>query len=341
MNSDLMVEIYKLVRKNNEKPQVTLESVLDRLLENRNRIAMIVCNRYPVREYLYLAEGFNSSQLAKERKISRAIYREFLNALYKNISREERDSIGMFKAYGSLAEFPYVDDLYRPSSLQIDKPIEVKTKFGNLYFKFAERNNYGVNENTLLGYDDEEKAFVIFLNYKDYLTVKDIIDLFLDIGYKHLHELQHYIDDKRNVLIKREFSDELDYLNDQSEFKADLQMIIGSFGRFLFKNNDLINIVQLKDDNYVLELFNIFVGNISNHKYRNVINKEAQEMFNRFIENWDLENQKEFFRQVYKYTSHYYNTKKDIKFDEAYRRKELIRLFRLEENFIDGLKGEK
>ena len=320
-------------------PETTLESISDELLKN-GHIATIPY-KYPIKKYLYLSEALDSMQLTKERKIARTIYRDMLNYIYEYLSQNEKDMIGIYKTYGSIASFPYDIDEYRLSSiykiLDDENSFDIKTKFGKLKFKFCERKDYGVNKDTLMGYDDELKAFIIFIDDGKDITTKDIVELFLDDGNKYLHELQHYIDDVSNQKVNKSYdqTDNEAYLNDPDEFKANLQMIIGSFGRFLFKNSNVIIFDKLKEKEYINNLFNIFLGYDKNNKFTDIISDNTKSMFRKEIFYLNDENKNEFYKQLYTYTSDYYATNDDIDFKEKVNVKnEMTRLFRLEENFI-------
>ena len=320
-------------------PETTLESISDELLKN-GHIATIPY-KYPIKKYLYLSEALDSMQLTKERKIARTIYRDMLNHIYEYLSQHERDMIGIYKTYGSIASFPYDIDEHRLSSiykiLDDENSFDIKTKFGKLKFKFCERKDYDVNKDTLMGYDDELKAFIIFIDDGKDITTKDIVELFLDDGNKHLHELQHYIDDVLNQKVNKSYdqTDDEAYLNDPDEFKANLQMIIGSFGRFLFKNSNVIIFDKLKEKEYINNLFNIFLGYDKNNKFTDIISDNTKSMFRKEIFYLNDENKNEFYKQLYTYTSDYYATNDDIDFKEKVNVKnEMTRLFRLEENFI-------
>lgn len=320
-------------------PETTLENISDELLKN-GHIATIPY-KYPIKKYLYLSEALDSMQLTKERKIARTIYRDMLNYIYEYLSQNEKDMIGIYKTYGSIASFPYDIDEHRLSSiykiLDDENSFDIKTKFGKLKFKFCERKDYGVNKDTLMGYDDELKAFIIFIDDGKDITTKDIVELFLDDGNKHLHELQHYIDDVLNQKVNKSYdqTDNEAYLNDPDEFKANLQMIIGSFGRFLFKNSNVIIFDKLKEKEYINNLFNIFLGYDKNNKFTDIISDNTKSMFRKEIFYLNDENKNEFYKQLYTYTSDYYATNDDIDFKEKVNVKnEMTRLFRLEENFI-------
>lgn len=330
-------DLYKIIVQH--LPEVTLESIIEKVMNNEHIASLTY--KFPIKPYIYLTEAFDSEQLTKERKIARNIYRSMLNEVFKNLSQNERDMIGMYKTYGSKASFLYDVDEHRLSSvyhlLDDNNSFIVDTDFGKLKFRFCERKEYNVDEDVLMGYDDELKAIVVFIEDGENITTKDVVDLFLDEGNKHLHELQHYIDDITGNMVHQTYdpSDLEAYLNTIDELKANIQMILGTFGKFLFKNSNKINLDNLKDKNYITKIFNIFIGKMPNlNRYQNVVNKDTQSMFRREIHNLTSENKKEFYDQLYKYTSDYYGTDKDLNFDESRKKQELIRLFRLEETFI-------
>lgn len=317
--------------------EVTLDDLTTRLLET-GHIA-IIPYKFPINKHLYLNEAFNSAELMKDRRISRDIFRNLHNKIYKNLSQNERDMLGMYKTFGSNASFPYDIDEHRLSSvynlLDDSNSFVIKTDFGDLRFKFSERDSYGVSEDTLLGYDDEKNKVVIFVDDVENITTLDIINLLLNDNY--LHEFQHYVDKIKNQLANDSYDekDYVAYLNNQNEFKANLQMIIGFFGRFLYKNIRRIDLSKLKRKDEVNRLLNIFLGYMQDKTFSNVISSSAQEMFRKEIYYLNNENKAEFYKQLYAYTSDYYNTEDDLDFNESSTVKnEAMRLFRLEECFI-------
>lgn len=328
--------LYKVAAQHS--PETTLDSIVDRLLTEGQLTNLPY--KFPIKVYLYLTETFDPLQLTKERKIANNIYRSILNYIYNYLPQNERDMIGMYKTYGLKASLPYDIDEHRLTSLynilDDNNSFDINTEFGKLKIKFCERSVYNVDEDTLLGYDDELKAIIIFVDDGQNITTLDIVNLFLDTNHIYLHELQHYVDDITGNAVKQKYDigDPIAYLNDPDEVKANIQMILGTFGRFLFKNNKLIEFEKLKDKSYLTNLFNIFLGNSLNSKFTNVINKDTQEMFRKEIFYLNDTNKNEFYKQMYSYISDYYNTEEDIKFDESKKKQELIRLFRLEENFM-------
>lgn len=319
-------------------PETTLTDVIDNLLKTGH--ISTIPHKLPIKNNIPLLETFDSLELIKDRKISQEIFRSLYNTIYTNLSQNERDMIGMYKTYGFNASFPYDIDEHRLTSiyniLDDDNSFIIKTRFGDLTFKFAERDEYNTNIDTLLGYEDQENKILIFVDDGKNITTLDIINILTNDNY--LHEFQHFIDNISNKFINNEYDKEdlIAYLNSPNEFKGNLQMILGSFGRFLFKNVNKINLLQLKDKNEVKKLLSVFLGYRQDKKFDNVINSNTQEMFRKEIFYLNEENKNEFYKQLYKYTSDYYNTNDDIDFTESINlKKEMIRLFRLEENFID------
>ena len=319
-------------------PETELETITNRIL--CKGIITNIPYKLPINEHIYLSEAFDPLTLTKERKIANIIYKDILNYIFSQLSQNEKDIIGMYKTYGEIASFPYDIDIHRLTSLYTifddNNSFTIDTEFGKLRIIFCERNKYGVNDNVLLGYDDELKALIIFIEDGKNITTEDIINLFIDRDYSYIHELQHYIDDIFENLSKEMYNakDSITYLNDPSEFKANLQMIISMFGKFLFRNGKILEFEKLHDKLYINQLFEKFLGIKPDKYFHNVINNEAQELFRKLIFYLNDENKKEFYKQLYHYTCDYYATEEDIKFDENRKKQELIRLFRLEETFI-------
>lgn len=327
--------VYKVIAYH--MPETRLEWLVDRLITTNHLTELP--HKYPIKEFIYLTEAFDPLQLTKERKISQEIFRNLWNTIYKFLSQNERDMINMYKTYGTLASFPYDVDEHRLTSLynhlDDENCFTINTDYGNLKFEFAEREKYNVGFDTVLAYDDEENKVIIFVKKGDEITNIDIINIFIEHEGKFLHELQHYIDKMTDALADKNYEDDnpIAYLNDKSEFKANTQRIIGSFGRFLFKNQHNFKLEDLKNKNNVDSLFKIFIGQIENKRFNNVINTDTQEVFRKSIYYLYPENKTEFYNQLYKYTCDYYNSNDDMDLNEG-RKRELIRLFRLEENYI-------
>lgn len=335
--NEYLDNIYKLAMKH------TSETEVGRLVEKslQQIKGFSIPAKYPVKQYLYLTEAFDPLQLTRERRIANDIYRDLLKDIYSKLSRNEKDMIGAYKTYGSVASLPYDIDEFRKtslySSLDNNHSFSIDTVFGKLIVKFSERNEYKMPEDVLLGYDDETKTLIIFVENIENITKLDIVKLFLDTDYNYLHELQHYVDDMTNGLVNKKYDilDSIAYLNDPDEFKANVQMIIGTFGRFILRNGKNLIFENLKDKNYINTWFDMFLGQVPLPKgYYNVIDADIQAMFRKDIFYLTPENKEEFYNQLYKYTSDYYNTEEDIKFDENKKKQELTRLFRLEENFM-------
>lgn len=329
-------DIYKILVQH--IPETSIEYIIDQLFE-KGSFADVPWE-WPIEPYVYLTESFDSLQLTQERKIAQEIFRTLWNEIYKLLPRKEQDMIGMYKTYGTLASFPYDIDGHRLTSLyrylDNENCFSIDTPYGPLTFEFAERSKYGVSKDFQLAYDDEKNRIIIFVKNGRNITTKQIIDIFVIKRDRFLHELQHFVDKMTNKLHNKEFdeNDPISYLNTESEFKANLQRILGSFGRFLFKNYNEFKIEDLRDKNKVDKLFGIFIGDIPNPKFQNVVSSETQKTFRIDIYYLNPENKKEFYNQLYRYTSDYYNTNIDMDLNEN-RKKELIRLFRLEENFLD------
>ena len=299
-----------------------------------NRIADILY-KYPLQEYFELEEKLDSEQLTNKRKEAFNIFKTFKNYILQNLSQNERDMINIYKTFSTSAQFNYDIDEFKTSSIMniLDNAcITIDTIYGSLIFEFVTRNDKEIPEDYILGFDDETKKIIIFVNDNQNIKRLEILNLFSN-SWQYIHELTHYIDDINDSLNKynQNISQE-EYLNDPSEFKANLQMILGSFGRFLFKNNKLIDFTKLKDYDYIDYLFDIFLEKKIDINFKNTENKSTLKQFRICIFYLNKENKEEFYNQLHTYISEYYNTEKDTDFTEATIQK-FIKLFRLEESF--------
>lgn len=328
MNEDFNLEkdIYTyLIQKN--KP-LKLEEALDEIFEGKD--LNVCCYKgWPFSKF-YIKEDFNTLDLLKDRKEANEVYRKLNDYILKNVNQDERDLILSYKTYGFKASFPYDIDEKRQTSLK-NKEFILNTSFGPLSFEFSTRDKYKQNDGILLCYEDELNKVVIFTE-KPEVRVIDIINV-LRKRNRFIHELTHYLDNIQNNWIKTKYNikDDIEYLNSLNEFKANLQMILSEFGRYLFKNQIKYSLEDLKSNKKIYEIFQFFLRDSSDE---NCVDDEELQLFRKLYGYLNSQNKAEFHKQLFDYISNHFNTDKDFDLSESYRRKAFTYLLRLEENFV-------
>lgn len=315
------------------KPELKIEDVLEKV-NNKYKLSCVIPYNYPIKESFCLDEELNDLELHEYRKYADSIFKSFYNYVLNNVSQNERDMIGIYDVYTNKASFAYDIDEHRKTSLykvmDEENKIYVDTILGKIPFEFASREKYNQSEDTIFGYEDELQIVVIFVNDPNNISRKELIDILANrSGFDH--ELEHHIDKIKNTWSTDTYDmkDNIAYLNNPNEFKANLQMILTSFGRYLFKNYNKIDLNNLKTKEKVNKLFDMFLCD----EVRNVVSPKTLRLFRVAIEYLNKENKEEFYKQLYKYTADYYAKEHDLS-ESSITLKDLISIFRLGDNFI-------
>jgi len=328
-----MKDIYEYAIKN--LPRTTLLEAVNNVFEGKPIITNLDWKYKPYR-FFYIKEEFDNTPSEKDMKEAHAIYIMLRNFILNAITKEERDIIALYIVYGDLAEFKYNVDQERVSDF--NKILEnnkctIKTKYGSLDFKFVNREIYNVSDETLAGYDTDEKCIVIFLDDFDNIKTVDLINI-LRKRDRFIHELSHYIDDINENLSKIKYGNSKDeqikYINDPSEFKANSQEMVYCFGGYLFKNqNEITNKYNLMNKKDIKTLFDLFLYYYSQ---RNVLQADDLARFQTYIKYWKPENREKFYDFLYKTIS---DTQNKIDYTESERRNNMLKLLKLEETFLE------
>ena len=291
--------------------------------------------KYPIYPFFYIKEEFNNTPSKKEMQETKKIYNSLRRKILSSLPKEEASLIDLYKSYGSIASHRIDIDERRASAINNilqNNCINVDTPYGNLIFEFATHKKYKVGDKTLCAFDTDTKHIILFVNNSSNITTLDLIKI-LRHRNRFTHELSHYIDDINNNLSYEEYDDteegELAYINNPSEFKADAQTIVSTFGSYLFKNqNDITNNYNLTNKKDIEYLFNIFLTDESS---TNVIDSDDLSEFRKRIVNWTDKNKQNFGRFLYEVIS---NTQDLKDFDESKRQDNLLKLLSLEESFL-------
>ena len=288
--------------------------------------------KWPLNRYFNNKENFLiESESLDNLRIADSIYRELRKFIMNNVSEEERDIINFYKVYGDKASFTYDVDEKRNTSLP--KVFTISTILGKLSFEISDVDNYGLDDDTLLAYDDEKDTVILFVVDKNRVIIEDIINI-LRKKYRFIHELTHYIFKMKGDSDKNKFVNDIEYLNSPEEVKANIQMLIYSFGSYLFKNSDLLQTYNLKSEKEIDFLFNKFLRDDS---IKNIVDSEDLEMMRKEVYYMYPENREMLYDNLHKYITDEYGTSKDIDYKESSLKNNLIRLIRLEEKVINEI----
>lgn len=322
--------IYEYAIKN--LPRTPLLEVVKNIFDGKNLVENLDLN-YPIYPFFYIKEDLDNTPSEKNMKEAHDIYIILRNSILNNISKEERDIISLYMTYGSYAHHVVDIDEKRPSKFMNflnNNCITINTKYGKLIFEFTSRDQYNVGNETLCAFDTESKHILLFVNNLEICTL-DLINI-LRRRNRFIHELSHYIDDINENLSYKDYDNteagEIAYLNDPSEFKADSQTIVYSFGHYLFKNQNMIKNYDLTNKKDIEKLFNIFLTDNSNN---NVVDSQDLSNFRIRIEYWKQENKEKFYDFLYKTIA---DTQNKIDYTEAEYKNNMLKLLTLEESFL-------
>lgn len=312
-------------------PRKTLEEVVDGLFHNK-RIFPYLDWKWPINSFFELKENFLlESEFLDKLKISNSIYKNLRDFIINNISKEERDILNLYGTYGDMASFPYDVDEKRESI--IPKEFTIDTILGKLDFKFGDHRQYNVSDDILLAYDDEKNYIILFVNDKDSIKTEDLINI-LRKHYRFIHELTHFIDKINENLEQFNYTNDIEYLNSPNEVRANIQMLIYCFGRYLFKNHNNILNYNLKNERDIDFLFKKFLNDTSKN---NVVDEDDLEMMRKEEYYMYPENKKKLYDSLHKYIIDEYGTDDDINYKESHTKENMIRLLRLEEKVINEI----
>ena len=329
-----MKDIYEYTTKNLSRK--TLLEAVSNIFNNKPLVTNLDW-KWPIYRYFYIKEDFDNTPSEEEIYEADSIYHSLRNYILKNVSKEERDIIALYTVYGDLASFKYDIDEQRLSDFNgslYNCKADIKTKYGNLIFKFCGHDDYNVDSSVLAGYDNEEKAVIIFIENANNIKTIDLINV-LRRRNRFIHELSHYIDDINKNLSYEEYDfktpeGSIKYLNDPSEFKANVHSLIYSFGGYLFKNqNEIMKKYDLQNNKDIDILLNVFLNDTSKN---NVLDDEDLSIFRKCLAYWYPENKKKFYDFLHKTIS---NTQKKINYTESERKNNILKLLKLEETLLE------
>ena len=328
-----MKDIYEYAIKN--LPRTSLLEVVDNVFEGKALIENLDW-KYPIYPFFYIKEDFDNTPSKNDMREAHAIYIILRNTILANVSKDEKDIISLYATYGSYAHHAVDIDEKRLSEFNKflnNNCMTAKTKYGKLIFEFVDRNKYGVGDKTLCAFDTDTKHILLFLDDQSAMTTLDLINI-LRRRNRFIHELSHYIDDINENLSYEKYNDteegEIAYINDPSEFKADAQAIVYSFGGYLFKNQNKFKKYNLMNENDIDELFNIF---LTDNSYDNVVDSQDLSNFRIRIEYWYPENREKFYNFLHKTIL---DTQDKVDYSESERRNNVLKLMTLEETFLEN-----
>lgn len=276
-----------------------------------------------------ICEDFDNADSEQDRLEASKIVRNLINFIKSKSTEAELDYLDTYIMYGDNAGYAFDVDEQRTSSLSKvlnnQNQIRIDTKYGNLIFEFATRNQYNVSDDYKLAYDDDKnKKIIFFVENPKELTNEDVKNFICYIR-RLPHELTHYIDDMRKIAKNNPYdqNDPVAYLNDEDEHKAICRDIIDSFGRYIIKNKNFVNYKRINDINYVTDILYKFLNDTKN----NVETKDDLAMFRRQLGNFNKKNLDRFFDYLQYVLKNTFKPE-DVNLNESFTKDQLILMFR-------------
>lgn len=331
MFKDIIKDVYDKLIKTTPRKSI-YEAAHWVLNKNISKLGVGFPANCPYKKYFEIKENFTLDNLTEDRELAKQIYNVFKQTILKNMCEEERDLYHLCNVYGDLVNWKYDVDILRQTSIQnilINNELIINTKLGKLVFEFATREKYNIKKDTLLIFDDNTNNIIIFVNNPTFITTEEIVDILRHSG-RFIHELTHYIDKVKDHwdAIKYDIQNDIAYLNNKNELKANLQMILYNFARYIFKNVEYVKqYYDLRKKQDISDLFETFLCDIN----RNVVDDEDLEMYRKEISYLTNENKKLFYEELYKYILNDFDINKPV--EESYTVDYLLKMLRLEENF--------
>lgn len=331
MFKDIIKDIYDDIIKSG-KPRITILEAAKNVFKGKSNLGVALPYKYPYNSYFEIKEDFTLDNLTEDRKKALIIYKQFKNEILQNLTPEERDIYYLYNTHGDLASFKYDIDEQRIVDLQHllrNNTLVINTIFGDLPFEFTTKEKYNASDDTLLAYEDELNRILIFVPNPNKIKLIDLMNILRRSG-RFIHELTHYIDNIEDHYDgKNDYKNTIEYLNLKDEIKANLQVMLWSFARYIFKNIYFIKQnfdLRKKEDIY--KLFNsYFLKDTKN----NIVDDEDLEMYRKQVYYLTDENKKWFFNEIYKYILNDFDINKPV--EESYTVDYLLKMLRLEENF--------
>ena len=292
---------------------------------------------WPCKKLFYIKEDFDNTPSKQEIRESHDIFVCFRKALINMLPKKETDIIALYTTYGDLTEFSYFEDVKKDSELNnllINDCFYISTKYGTLAFEFHKTSD---NNRILAGYDTDTKHIILFVrDFPNFVSENITIDNLIYVLRRRdrfIHELAHYIDDINKNLSYKAYGttreEEIKYLNDPSEFKAEAHRMIYSFGGYLFKNQYNLKDYDLNNDNDIVKLFDYFL--VDTNKDHMVVYEKDLSRFRINIAHWYPENKEKFYNALCKAIK---DTQIKIDYTESERRTNMIKLLTLEETLL-------
>lgn len=331
MFKDIVKDLYESIIETN-KPRLTILEAAKNVFEGKVALGIALPYKYPIKPYFDIKEEFTTNNLTEDRQNAIKIYKAFKNTILQNLMPEERDIYYLYNTHGDLASFKYDIDEQRIVDLQRmlkDNTLVISTVFGDLPFEFTTREKYNVSDDTLLAYEDELNRILIFVPDPNKIKLIDLMNI-LRRSSRFIHELTHYIDMIEDHYDgKNDYKNEIEYLNLKDETKANLQAIIWSFARYIFKN--IYFIKQNFDLRKKEDIYKVFTKYFLIDNKNNVIDNEDLEMYRKQVYYLNDNNERWFYNELYKYILNDFDLDASVK--ESYSQEYLLKLFRLEESF--------
>lgn len=318
--------------KNNEFPDTKFETLLWRIITEGSPFKVICPHTLEKRPFI-LNEN---TDWTKERKECHSIYMQFCHFIENNISQEELDMINTFREYTSVAQFPYVFDLSKSSTLNAvlkNNSFILNTVKGPLKFQFSTYEDENIQKDSaIFAYDDKDQRIIFFVDDPNNVTKEEVINI-LRNKRRLNHEFVHFIDDMNDELKKyNDIESEVDYINKNTEVKAIIQDLVMEFGRYIFKYHKDIKPEELKDTNTIEKYLNEFLST-NNRDYKNKY--YTIQLFSTYLHNFSDDNLKLLSDTLEDYFKYVFNTEDDINLSESnnWKYKQLLRLWRGNEYF--------
>lgn len=309
--------------------------VINKIIEGRPLVFLDW--KHQLNRRFYIKEDYTTKQLNEERIIAEKIYDDFRKFIITRLTKDEQDILNTYGVFGDIASFHYNEDGKRESeftkSLKNNRFI-LPTRFGDLPVEFAIPEKYGVDDNIIMGYEDEQNLLILFISNEKIIRVEELIQI-LRRKHRFIHELQHYIDKmlKNWVDEKYDISDYNAYINNPNEVKANIQMIIYTFAHYILKNyKKVTEMYDLQKDRSIWMLFNQF---LEDKTYHNVIDEEDLDMINAYISYMNDDNKKLMYKHIYEYIKTDFNPKDKKESIINNTRAYIQKLLRLEESFYE------
>lgn len=311
-----------------------LNELIEKILNDKSIIRDIDC-RWPLNRRFLINEGYTSEQLTNERILSEKFYNALRKYIINHMTDDEKDIMNTYGVFGDLMSFYYDEEEKRESSFTKslkNNSFILPTDYGNLPIKFDIPEKYGFDDDSIMVYDDEKNELIIFVADENKIRIEELIQL-LRRQQRFIHEFQHYIDKILNNLVHESYNnnDLIEYLNSADEVKANIQMLIWTFARYIIKNyKKIIEKYDLQKPSDIYQLFQYFLND--NSRY-NVIDEEDLRSFRKYEYYMTAKNKNLLYKNLYEYIKTDFNPKEKKESINQSAKNYIKKLLKLEESF--------